>query len=209
MKRPKFIPLRDPAEVPELKTEAEARAFWDTHEVTAEYLERAGPVPDSELPPVRESSRLISLRLSRDMEARLKALARRKGKAGSSCWSGFTRGKARGSPLRRTRSSRPRVYLGSSGTPPVFGRARLRRPFGADPSTQASWACRRREPWVASGSGPTPARPSAGRPLTVDVGGTRRRSRHSQASFQYRASGSQTAQASYRITTPRRIRCLV
>jgi hypothetical protein len=81
MKRPKFIPLRDPAEVPELKTEAEARAFWDTHEVTAEYLERAGPVPDSELPPVRESSRLISLRLSRDLEARLKALARRKGKA--------------------------------------------------------------------------------------------------------------------------------
>jgi len=66
VKRPKFIPLRDPAEAPGLKTEAEARAFWDTHEVTAEYLERAGPVPDSELPPVRESSR-------RDLEARLKA----------------------------------------------------------------------------------------------------------------------------------------
>jgi hypothetical protein len=76
-------------------------------------------------------------------------------------------GKARGSPLRRTRSSRPRVCPGGSGTPPVFGRA---RPGAEDPSTQASWACRRREPWVASGSGPTPARPAAGRPLTVGVG---------------------------------------
>jgi hypothetical protein len=143
VKRPKFIPLRDPAEVPELKTEAEARTFWDTHEVTAEYLERAGPVPDSELPPVRESSR-------QDLEARLKALARRKGKAGSSCWSGFTRRKsARVSVEAHTLEQTPglsREQWDSSGLGPRP--ARHRRPSGADSSTQASWACRRREPWA-------------------------------------------------------------
>ncbi len=80
MKRRKMIPLKDPKEIPELKTEAEAREFWDTHEITEEFLAKAGSVPEEELPPVRAPSRTISLRLSRDVEKRLKALARKKGK---------------------------------------------------------------------------------------------------------------------------------
>jgi hypothetical protein len=46
----KMIPLKDPKEIPELKTEEEARAFWDTHEITEEFLAKAGPVPEEELP---------------------------------------------------------------------------------------------------------------------------------------------------------------
>jgi len=42
--------IRDPTEIPELKTEEEARTFWGTHEITEEFLEKAGPVSEEELP---------------------------------------------------------------------------------------------------------------------------------------------------------------
>ena len=89
-------PLRDPAEIPEFSSEEDARAFWDTHEVTEEYLERAGPLPPEALPPAEPGSRSVSVRLDRDVLRRLRALARKKGKAfrpscGSSWWSGCTR----------------------------------------------------------------------------------------------------------------------
>jgi uncharacterized protein (DUF4415 family) len=73
-------PLRDPAEIPEFSSEEDARAFWDTHEVTEEYLERAGPLPPEALPPAEPGSRSVSVRLDRDVLRRLRALARKKGK---------------------------------------------------------------------------------------------------------------------------------
>ena len=39
-----LIPLTDPSEVPEGMSEAEAQAFWDTHEVTEAYLEKTNPM---------------------------------------------------------------------------------------------------------------------------------------------------------------------
>lgn len=47
----KKIPVRNPSEVPDLATEREAREFWDTHEITEEYLESAGPVAEEDMPP--------------------------------------------------------------------------------------------------------------------------------------------------------------
>lgn len=52
-KTKKLIPLSDPNQVPSDMTEEEARLFWETHEITDEYLEKAGFVSENDLPPVR------------------------------------------------------------------------------------------------------------------------------------------------------------
>jgi hypothetical protein len=74
----KLIPLRDPGEIPPNMTKHEAREFWDTHEVTEEYLKRAGPVPDSVLPSASDGTRTIRLHVDADTLRRIKALARKK-----------------------------------------------------------------------------------------------------------------------------------
>jgi predicted transcriptional regulator len=77
----KTIPLKDPKEVPEGMREAEAREFWQTHEITEEFLEKASPVSEEGLPPARSRRSFnTSIRLDEDLARRLKALAVRKGK---------------------------------------------------------------------------------------------------------------------------------
>lgn len=78
----KMIPLRDPAEVPENMNEEEAREFWDTREITEEYIEKAGPPPQGILPPAtrRQRARPIGVRFDDDVIRRLKALASKKHK---------------------------------------------------------------------------------------------------------------------------------
>ncbi len=75
-----LIPLRDPSEIPENMSEAEEREFWDTHEITEEFLENAEPIPEGILPPPRPRTRPISLRLDDDVLRRLKDMARKKHK---------------------------------------------------------------------------------------------------------------------------------
>ena len=78
-----LIPLTDPSEVPEGMSEAEARAFWDTHEVTEAYLAKSEP--DDDGPPKRDrpkvQTRATSLRLERNTTERLQRLADKKGLA--------------------------------------------------------------------------------------------------------------------------------
>lgn len=77
------IPIGNPSEVPDLATEKEVREFWDTHEVTEEYLESAGPVAEKDLPPVKpESGRTkpIAVRFDEGVLERLKQLADHKHK---------------------------------------------------------------------------------------------------------------------------------
>jgi uncharacterized protein (DUF4415 family) len=77
------IPVRNPSEVPDFATEREARDFWDTHEVTEEYLESAGPVAEGDMPPTRpRTSRTtpIAVRFDEDVLERLKQLAAHKHK---------------------------------------------------------------------------------------------------------------------------------
>jgi len=76
----KMIPLTSPEQVPPHMSEAEARAFWDTHAVTDEYLQAAGPVPGDALPPVRPASTHIALRIQADVLQRIRVLARKKRK---------------------------------------------------------------------------------------------------------------------------------
>ncbi len=79
----KKIPIRDPSEVPNLATEKEAREFWDTHEVTEEYLGSSGPVAEKDMPPARPRTGRttpIAVRFDEDVLRRLKQLAEHKHK---------------------------------------------------------------------------------------------------------------------------------
>lgn len=72
--------IRDPSEIPPDMSEEEAREFWDTHEITEEFLEKAGPVPEGILPPARPRTRPIAVRFDDDTLKRLRLLAEKKHK---------------------------------------------------------------------------------------------------------------------------------
>ncbi len=75
-----LIRLKDPSEIPEGMSREEAQRFWDNHEITEEFLEKAGSVPDEELPPTRPRTKPIAIRFDGDSLERLKALAKSKHK---------------------------------------------------------------------------------------------------------------------------------
>lgn len=83
MNKTKLIPLTDPKQVPAAMTDDDARVFWDVHEITEDYLSKAGS--DNEGPPTRARkpvlSRSTSLRLEQNTAERLKTLADKKGMA--------------------------------------------------------------------------------------------------------------------------------
>jgi hypothetical protein len=62
-------------EVPQFASETEEAAYWATHELGDEILEAMGPVPDSELPPPRQRTRPVSIRLDESTLSRAKKLA--------------------------------------------------------------------------------------------------------------------------------------
>lgn len=80
MSEKKMIPLRTPSEIPEFRNEEDEAEFWATHEITEEFIERAEPVPEGELPPPRSRTRPISMRFDEDVLRRLRAIAERKHK---------------------------------------------------------------------------------------------------------------------------------
>lgn len=66
-------------QIPPDMTEQQAREFWNTHEITEEYLERAGSISEDALSAARNTTRTILLRLDADTFRRVKSLARREG----------------------------------------------------------------------------------------------------------------------------------
>lgn len=74
------IPLTDPSQVPSDMNEDQARKFWSSHEITEEYLKKAGPVPQEDLPGFRPRTKPISVRLDDDILRRMKKLAEIKNK---------------------------------------------------------------------------------------------------------------------------------
>ena len=78
MTKPDLIPVTSYGEIPPDMTEAEAREFWQTHEITEEYIAAAGPVADDDFPPAK-LSKYVRLHLKRDFFRRIKLLARLRG----------------------------------------------------------------------------------------------------------------------------------
>ena len=73
-----LIPLTSYDQVPPDMTEAEAREFWFTHEITEEYLASAPPVPEDELPPVGRLQKYGPILLDREVFRIARWLARRR-----------------------------------------------------------------------------------------------------------------------------------
>ena len=71
--------IRSLEEIPAFQTEDEERAFWATHEVSDELAAAAEPIPDGELPPVRERTRSTTIRLEESTIRRLKTIATQRG----------------------------------------------------------------------------------------------------------------------------------
>jgi hypothetical protein len=78
-RRTNLIPLTSPDQVPKDMTEAEAREFWFTHEITEEYLASAPPVPEEDLPPIGPPRTWVSLHLRREVFEKVRKLARQRG----------------------------------------------------------------------------------------------------------------------------------
>jgi hypothetical protein len=67
-------------QVPDFASEAEERAFWDSHDLGDDLVQQMEPVPDGILPAPRARTRPVSLRFDESTLRRLKALAKRRHK---------------------------------------------------------------------------------------------------------------------------------
>jgi hypothetical protein len=65
-------------QIPAFHTEAEEQAFWATHTLSDRMLDQAEPIPEEDLPPVRERTSPIPIRFDLDVLRRLRVLATRK-----------------------------------------------------------------------------------------------------------------------------------
>lgn len=71
-------PVNNPNTVPSGMTDEESAMYWESHEISQDFLVRARPLDNSELPPIRSESKAITLRLGTDLLQRLQELARKK-----------------------------------------------------------------------------------------------------------------------------------
>lgn len=72
----KMVPLTDPEQIRHNMSKDEEIEFWETHQITREYVEKTRPTAENFLP----RSRSITVRFDEDLLQRLKRLAEREGK---------------------------------------------------------------------------------------------------------------------------------
>lgn len=71
--------INSPSEIPSsFQNEAEEQAFWQTHSLSDRMLDMAEPIPEEDLPPVRERTIPTPVRFDMDVLRRLRVLAARK-----------------------------------------------------------------------------------------------------------------------------------
>lgn len=80
MANAKFSPMEDPEQVPGHMTDDESADFWDTNEITDDFLEKARPLEPSEMPNKRTEAKSITVRMDRDILERLQELAEKRHK---------------------------------------------------------------------------------------------------------------------------------
>jgi hypothetical protein len=74
-----LIPLTAYDQVPEHMTEEEARQFWDTHEITEEYLASMPPLRDEDFPPIGQLREYGPIELDFETFRKARWLARQRG----------------------------------------------------------------------------------------------------------------------------------
>jgi hypothetical protein len=72
--------VNDPNEIPKNMTDQESAEYWDSHELTEDFLLHARPLEDSEMPPKRTDAKTITIRMDIDTLDRLQELAEKKHK---------------------------------------------------------------------------------------------------------------------------------
>lgn len=75
MRQENIKKITDPRQVPYDLSDEEQLEFWETHEITEEFLAKTEEVPADERPRRRERTKPISLRLDESKIERLKAIA--------------------------------------------------------------------------------------------------------------------------------------
>ena len=75
MRQENMRKITDPRQVPHDLSDEEQLEFWETHEITEEFLTKTEEVPADERPRRRERTKSISLRLDESKIKRLKAIA--------------------------------------------------------------------------------------------------------------------------------------
>ena len=73
-------PVKDPREIPQNMTDDESAAYWESHEMTDNFLAHARPLEEYEMPPTRTEAKTITVRFDTDTLERLQHLARQKHK---------------------------------------------------------------------------------------------------------------------------------
>lgn len=73
-------PINLPNEVPKDMTDKESAEFWDTHELTEEFMIKARQLDEDEMPLKRTEAKTITIRMDVDTIERLQELAERKNK---------------------------------------------------------------------------------------------------------------------------------
>lgn len=73
-------PVIDPNEIPKDMTDKESAEFWDTHELTEDFLMHVRPLDESEMPRRRTDAKTITIRMDADTLERLQELAEKKHK---------------------------------------------------------------------------------------------------------------------------------
>lgn len=80
MDKSKHSSLDHPEQVPKHMTDDESADFWDTHEITDDFFEKARPLDQSEMPAKRTEAKSITIRMDQDTLERLQELAEKKHK---------------------------------------------------------------------------------------------------------------------------------
>ena len=80
MNETKMISINDPDEVPKNMTDQQSAEFWDTHELTEDFLLEAQPLEESEMPPKRTGAKTITIRMDIDTVERLQKVAEKRHK---------------------------------------------------------------------------------------------------------------------------------
>ncbi len=72
--------VKHPREVPQNMTDEQSAGFWESHEITEDFLRQARPLEESEMPSARTDAKTITIRFDTDTLDRLQNLARQKHK---------------------------------------------------------------------------------------------------------------------------------